>query len=595
MKKEHLEILAKIIGGVESGGQIYGGQNYAAYAGKAANSANEKTCTLGWAQNYGNEGRRLCKMILAADAATFRKADTAGIEKKLSADWEATGWNPSAAEKKALIAIITTAAGKKCQDELFSELMNTYIKSAEAYGVTDIKAQMMWCEIEHLGGLGPVKRIFDRASKPYTPDTIFTSLLLDQQDTSNNNQVGDKKFQSRHECCVRWIKQYVKEETKDSEKEKTEMTEREARMKVVNIMNGWIGLKRSDRSHMVILNIYNNCLPLPRGYKVQPDDAYCATGASAAGIKAGFTDIIPRECGCGQMIAEFQKMGRWVENDAYVPDIGDYIFYYWKDGANYATTDCTGWPDHVGVVAEVRKADRVIVVTECNMSGGVVGQRELQINGRYIRGYGVPDYASKATEKESTSNNNTSEGNTSSGSASGGINKTSKWVGQITKQNTPVRTWAGSETSIKSWPLLGEGNLVDVCDTIKDASGHAWYYVLIANRVYGFVDSSYVKKAGTDTTSGGTPGKTTPTYKIGKNYTLQVELKVRTNAGTNSPTKSYSQLTADGKRHDKDKDGCLDAGTVVTCQELKNIGSDIWVKAPSGWMAAYYQGEQFIK
>lgn len=82
MKKEHLEILAKIIGGVESGGQVYGGQNYAAYAGKAANSANEKTCTLGWAQNYGNEGRRLCKMILAADAAAFRKADTAGIREE---------------------------------------------------------------------------------------------------------------------------------------------------------------------------------------------------------------------------------------------------------------------------------------------------------------------------------------------------------------------------------------------------------------------------------------------------------------------------------------------------------------------------------
>ena len=116
MKKEHLEILAKIIGGVDSGGQIYGGQNYAAYAGKAANSANEKTCTLGWAQNYGNEGRRLCKMILTADTAAFRKADTAGIEKKLSVDWEAIGWNPSAAEKKALIAIITTEAGKKCHD-----------------------------------------------------------------------------------------------------------------------------------------------------------------------------------------------------------------------------------------------------------------------------------------------------------------------------------------------------------------------------------------------------------------------------------------------------------------------------------------------
>ena len=111
MKKEHLEILAKIIGGVESGGQIYGGQNYAAYAGKAANSENEKTCTLGWAQNYGNEGRRLCKMILAADAAAFRKADTAGIKKKLSADWEATGWNPSAAEKKALFVFFFLVAG----------------------------------------------------------------------------------------------------------------------------------------------------------------------------------------------------------------------------------------------------------------------------------------------------------------------------------------------------------------------------------------------------------------------------------------------------------------------------------------------------
>ena len=59
MKKEHLEILAKIISGVESGGQIYGGQNYAAYAGKAANAENEKTCALGLAQKYGNEAIRL--------------------------------------------------------------------------------------------------------------------------------------------------------------------------------------------------------------------------------------------------------------------------------------------------------------------------------------------------------------------------------------------------------------------------------------------------------------------------------------------------------------------------------------------------------
>ncbi len=55
---------------------------------------------------------------------------------------EATGWDPNAKEKAALIAIITTDAGKKCQDSLFHELTAAYIKAAEAYGVTDIQAQM---------------------------------------------------------------------------------------------------------------------------------------------------------------------------------------------------------------------------------------------------------------------------------------------------------------------------------------------------------------------------------------------------------------------------------------------------------------------
>ena len=178
MKKEYLTILTNIIGGVESGGQTYGKRKYGAYAGKAANADNEKTCTLGWAQNYGNEGRRLCQMILKADPKAFRTADTAEIENKLSVDWEATRWDPTAKEKAALIAIITTDAGKKCQDDLFKELMGKYIAEAEAYGVDNIQAQMMWCEIEHLGGSKPVKRIFARAKKPYTPDTVYASLIL---------------------------------------------------------------------------------------------------------------------------------------------------------------------------------------------------------------------------------------------------------------------------------------------------------------------------------------------------------------------------------------------------------------------------------
>lgn len=392
MKKEHLEILTKIIGGVESGGQIYGNQNYAAYAGKNANSENEKTCTLGWAQNYGNEGRRLCKMILEADAKAFRKADTAGIEKKLSVDWEKTGWNPSAAEKKALIAIITTTAGKKCQDKLFEELMEAYIKNAEAYGVTDIKAQMMWCEVEHLGGPKPVKRIFGRAAKPYTPETIFSSLLLDQKDTSNNNQVGDKKFQSRHECCVRWINQYVKEETKDSGKEVEEMYSRQA---VVDLVESWVGKKEADGSYKSIIDIYNSFTgKFPRNTKMEYGWAWCACTWSALAIALKYTPIMPIEISCFYLIEQAKKMGVWEENDARIPKLGEAVLYDWDDNG---AGDNIGNPEHVGTVTYVNTASGYFVVTEGNY-GNAVKKRTVSINGRYIRGFIAPKYDSDAAQ-----------------------------------------------------------------------------------------------------------------------------------------------------------------------------------------------------
>lgn len=32
-----------------------------------------------------------------------------------------------------------------------------------------------------------------------------------------------------------------------------------------------------------------------------------------------------------EAIALFQALGSWVENDAYTPEPGDYIFYDWQD------------------------------------------------------------------------------------------------------------------------------------------------------------------------------------------------------------------------------------------------------------------------
>ena len=175
------------------------------------------------------------------------------------------------------------------------------------------------------------------------------------------------------------------------------MTEAQARQKIVSIMQGWIGLKRSDRSHAPIIDTYNGNKPLPRGYAVTYNDAYCATTTSAAAIKAGYTDIIPVECSCYYLIEKAKAMGIWQENDAYIPAPGDEVLYDWDDGPNFATTDNRGTPEHVGMVEAV--SGNTIKVMEGNMSGGVVGRRNLQINGRYIRGFICPNYASKATEK----------------------------------------------------------------------------------------------------------------------------------------------------------------------------------------------------
>lgn len=209
MTDKQLDILVNIIGGVESGGQVYGNRRYDAYAPAYKNSPEEHTCTLGWCQFYGNNARELCQRIFNESKELFRKNDTANIEKRLSQDWGAIKWNPSSAEKTALLKIITTDAGKKMQDDMFKEDMQTFINDAVAYGISDVGAQMMYCEIRHLGGKSPVERIFNRANRPYTADTVYASLLLDQNDTSNNNQVGDKKYQSRHQKCVEWIHTYV--------------------------------------------------------------------------------------------------------------------------------------------------------------------------------------------------------------------------------------------------------------------------------------------------------------------------------------------------------------------------------------------------
>lgn len=84
-------------------------------------------------------------------------------------------------------------------------------------------------------------------------------------------------------------------------------------------------------------------------------------------------------------------------------------------------------------------------------------------------------------------------------------------------------------------------------------------------------------------------------YQVGEVYTLQSNMKVRTGPGTGYRMKSHSELTADGRKHDKDRNGCLDAGTKVTCKAVETSGDQTWIKCPSGWICARDGGSVFIR
>lgn len=90
--------------------------------------------------------------------------------------------------------------------------------------------------------------------------------------------------------------------------------------------------------------------------------------------------------------------------------------------------------------------------------------------------------------------------------------------------------------------------------------------------------------------------KETILYDIGKTYTLQVDLNVRTGAGTNYDKKLYRDLTPDGKNHAyKQYYAVLKKGTRVTCQSVYVKDNEVWLKIPSGFVCAIYHGKEYIK
>lgn len=172
------------------------------------------------------------------------------------------------------------------------------------------------------------------------------------------------------------------------------MTETELRQKVVDTASAWLGTREYSAKHQEMLDIYNAQRPLPRGTRMLSSWPWCAAFVSTVSLQCGLRDIMPTECGCPSMIRLYQEIGRWVEDDAYVPSPGDVIFYDWQDSG---VGDNVGQSDHVGIVVACTDGMMTIIEGNCD---NAVKLRQIAVNSRFIRGYGCPDYASKADGAE---------------------------------------------------------------------------------------------------------------------------------------------------------------------------------------------------
>ena len=259
------------------------------------------------------------------------------------------------------------------------------------------------------------------------------------------------------------------------------MTEQELRNKVVSVAVGWLGRRENNGSHQAIIDIYNAHKPLARGYKVKYTDAWCATFASAAFIKAGLTDIAPTECSCSKMIELYKKIGRWQEADNYLPSHGDLIMYDWDDNG---VGDNTGAPEHVGIV--VSASSNMIKVIEGNYNDAVA-YRNIAVNGRYIRGFCTPDFASQATPqaKPVVSTQKIAAARSKDATAKNGIKY------RVTASALNVRSSASSANKSNILRSVPKGTIL----TWFGYYTGSFYLVLLPDGSTGYVHKNYLVRA----------------------------------------------------------------------------------------------------
>lgn len=548
MQKNNIEVLRKILYAVESGGQVYGCQNYAAFIGAGANCSNEKAITIGAGQWYAGEAKRLLQKIQRANPAQFKKMDTQGIETDLlKKDWSTYAIATTSAKAKCIVAIINSTIGKKCQDELMDEQIAEYATSiAKNYGTMPDTAMMECINIIHQGGASALKRILAKTAKPYTVKSIYAALNADPADP-RPNQVGD--YVTRQKKVYEYITKYASDTatgaTTSTETKKEETTVSTVQDRINKAIN-WMEETAKDDRH-------GYCQDHRWG---EDGDYDCSSAVITAWEQAGVPVKSKGATYTGNMLSVFKANG-FVDVTAQVNRStgaglvrGDVLLntvhhtaMYCGDGKeveasiNEKGTAHGGKPgDQTGKEFLIRSYRNYPWTNVLRYTGGnsttTAGKNYLEMgdNGSAVKtmqlmliecGYSCGSYGADgefgsgtdaALRKFQKDNNLAVDGQygpaskmkltalhnakvSSDGSESKTPSKTPKWVGAVNTNELNVRTGAGTENpKLATYPLLRQHNLVDVCDTVRASDGTDWYYIRIVGKYYGYVCGKYISR-----------------------------------------------------------------------------------------------------
>ena len=454
MNKQNITVLRKILYAVESGDQIYGKQDYSAFAGVGANCDNEKAITIGAGQWYAGEAKELLYRIQRGNPKLFKDMDTVGLEADLLLkSWATYGVSAGSAKGKCIINIISTAHGKKCQDEYMEDQIQTYAQSiTKTYGTMPDSAMMECINILHQGGDAALKRILAKIAKPYTADKIYSALCEDPADPTPN-QVGD--YTDRQKAVINMIHTYAD----NTEKEGIAMTKTE---KAIRQMETWAkddshgydqdyrwGEKGDYDCSSAVIQAWQNA-----GVPVKSGGATYTGDMKNVFLKNGFKDItasVSRRTGTGL------KRGDVLLNEAH----------------------------HVAMYCGAGKEVEASINEKGTAHGGQPGDqtgKELLI--RSYRNYPWNCILRYTGDQTVTSNAEKKQ-------------NTVAYVARFTKDCKCYS--AAGKTQAKMFPVIKKNAVVDVMKYTETVKGKRWYFIRIPypndeGFVREFVPAGYFKK-----------------------------------------------------------------------------------------------------